>query len=142
MRTRTSALMLDRSVLTSRRVAALMALALVAIAAAALGRATPATAQTPPPRVGIVCTRGGTGTSPIFNLTTKTGYISLPDGNTSFMWGYSSGFDAFQHPGPTLCVNEGDTVTVVLHNTLPAATSIVFPGRRTCWRTAWPRSRR
>ena len=62
---------------------------------------------------------GATASHPIFNLTTKTGYISLPDGNTAFMWGYSSGFDAFQHPGPVLCVNEGDTVTVILHNTLP-----------------------
>ena len=45
------------------------------------------------------------------------------------MWGYSSGFDAFQHPGPVLCVHEGDKVTVILHNTLPEATSIVFPGQ-------------
>ena len=28
-----------------------------------------------------------------------------------------------------LCVNEGDTVTVILHNTLPDAASIVFPGQ-------------
>ena len=46
------------------------------------------------------------------------------------MWGYSSGFDGFQHPGPVLCVNEGDTVTVILHNTLPEATSIAFPGQQ------------
>jgi FtsP/CotA-like multicopper oxidase with cupredoxin domain len=85
----------------------------------------------PPPRVGLVCTSGsgGDATHPIFNITTKTGYISLPDGNTAFMWGYSSGFDAFQHPGPVLCVNEGDTVTVILHNTLPVDTSIDFPGQ-------------
>jgi FtsP/CotA-like multicopper oxidase with cupredoxin domain len=62
-------------------------------------------------------------------LTTKTGYIQLPDANTAFMWGYSSGSDPFQHPGPVLCVNQGDTVTVILHNTLPEATSIVFPGQ-------------
>jgi FtsP/CotA-like multicopper oxidase with cupredoxin domain len=68
--------------------------------------------------------------APIFDLTTKTGYISLPDGNTAFMWGYSSGFDGFQHPGPVLCVNEGDTVTVILHNTLEADTSIAFPGQQ------------
>ncbi len=30
--------------------------------------------------------------------------------------------------GPVLCVNQGDTVTVVLHNSLPEATSIMFPG--------------
>ncbi len=64
---------------------------------------------------------GGDATHPIYDLTTKTGYISLPDGNTAFMWGYSAGFDDFQHPGPVLCVNEGDTVTVILHNTLAGA---------------------
>ena len=103
---------------------------LVSVVAAALTGATPATAD-PPPRVGIVCTTGtgGAATSPIFNLTTKTGYISLPDANTAFMWGYSSGFESFQHPGPVLCVNQGDTVTVILHNTLPEAASIVFLGQ-------------
>ena len=80
------------------------------------------------PQVGIVCTTG-TSPNPTFNLTTKTGYISLPDGNTAFMWGYSNGSDPFQHPGPVLCVNQGDTVTVILHNTLPEAVSIVFPGQ-------------
>jgi FtsP/CotA-like multicopper oxidase with cupredoxin domain len=85
----------------------------------------------PPPRVGLVCTpgTGGDATHPVFNLTTKTGYISLPDGNTAFMWGYSSGFGSFQHPGPVLCVHENDTVTVILHNTLPVAASIDFPGQ-------------
>jgi FtsP/CotA-like multicopper oxidase with cupredoxin domain len=91
----------------------------------------PASAAGPTgPRVGIVCTTGGSGSGgPVFNLTTKTGYISLPDGNTAFMWGYSSGLDGFQHPGPVLCVNQGDTVTVILHNTLPDPTSIAFPGQ-------------
>ena len=84
----------------------------------------------PPPRNGVVCTTGGDKAGePVFDLTTRTGYIDLPDGNTAFMWGYSNGFDAFQHPGPVLCVHEGDTVTVILHNTLPDATSIVFPGQ-------------
>ncbi len=65
----------------------------------------------------------------MFDLTTRTGYIDLPDGNTSFMWGYSNGFDDFQHPGPVLCVHEGDAVTVILHNTLDVDASIVFPGQ-------------
>ena len=108
----------------------LVAGALVCASAAALVPASPATADAPP-RVGIACTpgSGGVAGSPIFNLTTKTGYISLPDGNTAFMWGYSSGFDGFQHPGPVLCVNAGDTVTVILHNTLVDPVSIVFPGQ-------------
>ena len=74
-------------------------------------------AQVAVPPTGIVCTTDP-GTSPTFTLTTKTGYISLPDATTMFMWGYSNGSDGFQHPGPVLCVNQGDTVTVVMHNTL------------------------
>jgi FtsP/CotA-like multicopper oxidase with cupredoxin domain len=111
-----------------RRAALLLALTLVGATMTTFTQ--PAIAVTPP-RVGIACTTGvgGGATSPIFNLTTKTGYISLPDGNTAFMWGYSSGFDGFQHPGPVLCVNAGDTVTVILRNTLPEAASIVFPGQ-------------
>jgi FtsP/CotA-like multicopper oxidase with cupredoxin domain len=85
----------------------------------------------PASKVGLVCTQGvgGLPQSPIFNLTTRTGYISLPDGNTAFMWGYSSGVDGFQHPGPVLCVDEGDTVTVILHNTFQVPVSIDFPGQ-------------
>ncbi len=96
--------------------------------------ATPATAADPPPKVGIVCTDGqqaGPGEK-VFDLTTRTGYISLPDGNTAFMWGFSSGHDGFQHPGPVLCVTEGDTVTVILHNepgSIDTDTSIAFPGQ-------------
>ena len=106
------------------------AMALSAAAATLTGGA-PATADTAP-RVGIVCTEGvgGVANQPIFNLTTKTGYISLPDGNTAFMWGYSNGSDGFQHPGPVLCVHEGDNVTVILHNSFADDdVSIMFPGQ-------------
>jgi FtsP/CotA-like multicopper oxidase with cupredoxin domain len=111
--------------------ALLIALASVSIAAATLAGSIPATATTSHTsnRVGIVCTTGE-ATNPVFDLTTKTGYISLPDGNTAFMWGYSNGFDGFQHPGPVLGVNQGDTVKVILHNTLPEAASIMFPGQQ------------
>jgi FtsP/CotA-like multicopper oxidase with cupredoxin domain len=81
-------------------------------------------AQAVPPATGIVCTTG-----PTFTLTTKTGYILLPDANTMFMWGYSNGSEPFQHPGPVLCVNQGDTVTIVLQNSLPEDVSIMFPGQ-------------
>ena len=113
------------------RTATASLLALFAAGTATLSQEVPASAVTPP-RVGISCTTGvAAGTDAVvFNLTTKTGYISLPDGNTAFMWGYSSGFDDFQHPGPVLCVNEGDHVTVILHNTLPDDASIVFPGQQ------------
>ncbi len=88
---------------------------------------------------GIVCTKSPTDT---FDFTAKDGRVQLPDGNTAYMWGYSTGFDhatgnvrpgdegAFQHPGPVLCVTQGDTVTIVLHNKLKYDdTSIVFPGQ-------------
>lgn len=74
----------------------------------------------------MVCTTSSNNT---FSLTAKTGYINLPDGNVVYMWGLSEGSNRFQHPGPVLCVNQGATVTVVLHNTLPEATSLVFPGQ-------------
>ncbi|QNN51577.1 multicopper oxidase domain-containing protein [Nocardioides mesophilus] len=116
--------------LGGRRAAALLAVATMGVTTAALTPQTTASAADVP-KVGIVCTPsdGGVAGKPIFNLTTRTGYISLPDGNTAFMWGYSHGFDAFQHPGPVLCVEAGDEVTVILHNTLPDPTSIVFPGQ-------------
>lgn len=87
------------------------------------GWTTPASAQSAQSD-GMVCTSG-----PNFSLTSHTGYIGTPDGNVVFMWGLSSGADDFQYPGPVLCVNEGDTVTVVLHNTLNRGISLIFPGQ-------------
>lgn len=80
-----------------------------------------------PATSGIMCT---TSSSPnaTFTLTAGAGTISMPDGNTIYTWSYAPGGGAFQFPGPQLCVNQGDTVTIVLNNTLPEATSIIFPG--------------
>jgi FtsP/CotA-like multicopper oxidase with cupredoxin domain len=105
--------------------AALTALVLVAVLLPQSAAVRPALqAASAGPKTGIACTYG-----PTFTFTTKTGYIKLPDGATAFMWGYALGDGPFQHPGPVLCVNEGDTVTIVLHNTLPQDTSIAFPGQ-------------
>ncbi len=115
-----------------RRSLAVSLAALVAAAGATTQVAAPPTADAASlgTKDGIVCTDGGDKAGePVFDLTTRTGYIDLPDGNTAFMWGYSSGFDPFQHPGPVLCVHEGDQVTVIVHNTLPDPTSVVFPGQ-------------
>jgi FtsP/CotA-like multicopper oxidase with cupredoxin domain len=109
-----------------RRFVALGAVAGLLALTAAVDGAAPAGAQATPPDVGMVCTTSPNAT---FTLTTKKGYILLPDSNTMFMWGFSNGGDHFQHPGPVLCVNEGDTVTIVLHNTLPEAVPIMFPGQ-------------
>ena len=83
---------------------------------------------------------------PTFNLVAGPGNISQPDGAMVYSWGYgcngapggyspaaiTTGFcSAMQVPGPTLIVNEGQTVTVNLTNNLPSSagnTSILFPG--------------
>lgn len=86
---------------------------------------------------GVVCTTDSAGgTNPTFSLTTRAGYINLPDGTTAYMWGFSEGSRPFQHPGPVLCVKEGDTVTVILNNSFTLtspksapAVSIIFPGQ-------------
>jgi FtsP/CotA-like multicopper oxidase with cupredoxin domain len=84
-----------------------------------------AIAQTGPDE-GIICTTSPDAT---FNLTTRTGYIGTPDDNVVYMWGYAASGSPFQHPSPVLCVNEGDTVTITLRNTLPEDVSIMFPGQ-------------
>ena len=85
-------------------------------------------------------------TGPTFALTAQPAYLSQPDGQTVYSWGYGcavapAGFapgaitttfcSTMQVPGPTLIVTEGQTVTVNLTNGLPTAagnTSILFPG--------------
>jgi FtsP/CotA-like multicopper oxidase with cupredoxin domain len=73
--------------------------------------------------------QGITGTT--FNITTGTAHIDTPDGSRVLVWGYGddAGSIGPQYPGPTLIVNEGDTVTINLTNKLPQATSMVFPGQ-------------
>ena len=66
---------------------------------------------------------------PVFNLTAKADYISTADGGTVYSWGYSNGNGAMQYPGPTMIVNQGDTVTINLSNQLPVPVSIVLPGQ-------------
>jgi len=85
-------------------------------------------------------------TGPSFNLTAQPAYISQPDGQMVYSWGYGcngspAGYapaavktpfcTTMQVPGPTLIVTEGQAVTVTLTNGLPSAagnTSILFPG--------------
>jgi len=68
------------------------------------------------------------GTTCTFNLTARSGHITLGDGNQLLAWGFSTGAQ-MQYPGPTLIVNQGDTVVVNLSNTLRLPVSIVFPGQ-------------
>ncbi len=78
------------------------------------------------PAHGIVCTTNPTSS---FSLTTMEGRVSTPDGNMVYMWGFSESGRPFQHPSPVLCATEGDTVTIVLNNTLGQDVSIIFPGQ-------------
>jgi FtsP/CotA-like multicopper oxidase with cupredoxin domain len=68
-----------------------------------------------------------------FNFTAKTGLITTPDGDSLMLWGYALGDGPMQYPGPTLIVNQGDTITINLNNDLGVTdmpVSIVFPGQQ------------
>ncbi len=114
-----------------RRIALATAGLLAAGAAGAVGGsgASPASAATGP-NVGIVCSNGTLdGTNRTFDMTTDTGYINLPDGNTVYMYGYKVVGTPFQHPSPVLCANQDETVTINLTNALKRPISMVFPGQ-------------
>ncbi|MDP9044649.1 MAG: multicopper oxidase domain-containing protein [Pseudomonadota bacterium] len=120
----------------------LMSIAMLCAAACGLGEAQAAVP-------GIV----GTSTTPAFALTAAPGYNSQPDGAQIYVWGYGCTAGSgpsmqtikagqgpapkcpeMQMPGPTMIVNEGDTVSVTLTNKLPAIAgnaSLVFPGMGT-----------
>jgi FtsP/CotA-like multicopper oxidase with cupredoxin domain len=83
-----------------------------------------------------------------FNLTAQAAYITQPDGQSVYSWGYGCAVggtptflpampnatpfcNTMQIPGPTLVVTEGQSVSVTLTNNLPTSagnTSILFPG--------------
>lgn len=75
---------------------------------------------------GQAMINGISGTT--FNFTTKDGYITTPDGGSVYMWGFANGDGLMQYPGPTLILEEGQSVTINLTNTLSMPVSIVFPG--------------
>ncbi len=108
----------------ARRVAALGSLAVAALVATVVPVPSTGTAAGGP-EFGMICTENSTSS---FVLTAQVGRILTPDGNTMQTWSYSSGNDAFQYPGPMLCVTEGDAVTVTLQNHLAVDTSVFFEG--------------
>ena len=132
-----------RKATTMNRMLALLAAAAGSLLAVAAHAAAP----------GIT----GTGAAGTFNLTAQPAYISQPDGQAVYSWGYgcrtapsAANFvpaslsatvagnlpvtpfcSTMQVPGPTLVVTEGQSVTVQLTNNLPTSagnTSILFPG--------------
>src|SRR5258706_12779751 len=90
----------------------------------------------------------GTGAVGTFALTAQPAYLSQPDGQAVYAWGYgcaaspaagqfvpatitTGSCGTMQVPGPTLVVTEGQAVSVTLTNNLPTSagnTSILFPG--------------
>ena len=116
------------TLITHRRWPALLAVVGLVAAGLALGPSVVSSAQVAP--TGMVCTDG-----PTFNLATATGHISTPDGNSILMWSYKPDGGQFQLPGPVLCVDQGDTVTINLTNPTKAdggpgeTVSMVFPGQ-------------
>jgi FtsP/CotA-like multicopper oxidase with cupredoxin domain len=69
-------------------------------------------------------------TGPDFTLWARSATVVLGDGNSLVTWGYSSSASGgMQYPGPTLIVNQGQTVTVTLRNGLLVPVSAVFPGQ-------------
>jgi len=84
--------------------------------------------------------RGLEGTT--FNLYAFPYNLNLPEGTSLYMWGFGDqgagssathpegdGYNLPQYPGPTLIVNEGDTVTINLTNWgVPQPVSIVVTG--------------
>jgi FtsP/CotA-like multicopper oxidase with cupredoxin domain len=93
---------------------------------------------------GIKSTNGTAGT---FSLSAEAAYVSQPDGNLIYSWGYGCATgssptyapattttpfcSSMQVPGPTLIVTEGQSVSITLTDNLPLSagnTSILFPG--------------
>jgi len=115
---------------------ALAALALMPAQRGALAgdREDPATSQA---RLGRAIVAPAPSAAVVtIDLCATTGSVTMPDAAVVPIWGFAlkhSGVDCSdpsveaQLPGPTLVVDEGDTVTVSLYNNLAVNVSITFP---------------
>jgi FtsP/CotA-like multicopper oxidase with cupredoxin domain len=104
----------------------LTSLLLIAMLISLLGVANIAHAATLP---ATTCAATGPG-AVTCELWAKTSTLTFPNGVTVPVWGFTdSAAGAAQIPGPALIVNQGDAVTVILHNDLTVATSIKFEGQ-------------
>jgi len=79
------------------------------------------------------CTYDGGTNTRTCELWATAGTLSLPDGASVPIWGYTDTDPVMggtaQLPGPALIANQGETVAVILHNNLGADTSTTFPGQ-------------
>ncbi|HOY34433.1 MAG TPA: multicopper oxidase domain-containing protein [Piscinibacter sp.] len=69
-----------------------------------------------------------------FDMFAGEGYPSMADGVQVYSWGYgastaSGGSGLMQISGPTLLVNQGETVSISFTNNLPTRSSMLFPGQ-------------
>jgi FtsP/CotA-like multicopper oxidase with cupredoxin domain len=74
---------------------------------------------------------GVSGTT-TFDFTARADHLRTGDGGSPLFWGYAYGTGRAQYPGPTLIVNQGETITISLKNALPVPgmnVSLVFPGQ-------------
>jgi hypothetical protein len=63
------------------------------------------------------------------DLYARADYITSADGASILVWGLSpNATGPSQYPAPTLIFNQGDTITITLHNQLSVTTSLIFPG--------------
>lgn len=74
------------------------------------------------------------GSTRSFEMFAGDGHISAADGVQIYMWGYgaataSGGTGLMQISGPTLLVNQGETVSISFTNNLPTRSSMLFPGQ-------------
>ncbi|BAS26724.1 multicopper oxidase [Limnochorda pilosa] len=64
------------------------------------------------------------------DLWATDGFVSIPDGNSLYVWGFAGAPDVpAQLPGPTLVIDQGDEVVVNLTNRLAEPVSLRFPGQ-------------
>ena len=100
-------------------------------ASAAAGRRPGAPRRAPPPR--------GCSARPTpkhLSLTARDGYVSTPDGNSIYMWGYGMSTGHFQLPGPTLCVTSGQKSPSSCTTPCPRPPRSSSRARPACRRTA------
>lgn len=97
---------------------------LAAIAGAALwGASTTFAAGLP----ASTCTLSGSTRT--CDLYATTGTLTLPNGSTVPIWGYSAtAGGTAQLPGPTMIANQGETLVIKLHNSLTKPTGLNLPG--------------
>jgi len=117
-------------------VSAVSLLAIPLGAQAAPAVASHPTVAVPAVAAGKLAPQGCTanGTTPTCDLYAMVGTTSMLGGAPIDIWGFSTTGAAgtATAPGPLLVVNQGDTVTVTLHNQLAGQdVSLAFPGQPT-----------